>query len=190
MNKQEFRNFIKEVVKHVIRENVEPYDAETDQFGAAPRDRTEPSSGNINIPEYPQSIVRQHDMDGEPRWFVYSSSEPTALILGYGKSSEDAIHNAKTTAGYIKHGGVGHTGEMKEGDEDGTSYGKRDGEFGQDYPDPPEHNYDEQEELVLIKQIKDTSSIWMKTVNPQIYVAYLEAIYRISEKLLKMHGAK
>lgn len=43
MKKQEFRNFVKEVVKNVLRENTEPYDAETDQFGNAPRDRTEPS---------------------------------------------------------------------------------------------------------------------------------------------------
>lgn len=113
MKKQELRNFIKEVVRHVLKENWEPYDAETDQFGDAPRDRTEPSSGNLNIPEFPQSIVKQHDMDGEPRWFVYSGSEPTSLILGYGKSSEDAIANARTTAKYIKHGGVGHTGELK-----------------------------------------------------------------------------
>lgn len=176
MKKQEFRNFVKEVVRHVLKENMEPYDAETDQFGSAPRDRTEPSSGNINIPEYPQSIVKQHDMDGEPRWFVYSSSDPTALILGYGKSQENAIHNAKTTAGYIKHGGVGHTGELKQ--EDYRS------------PDDDGNDYNEQEELALIKQIKNTSSVWMKTVNPQMYVATLEAIYKISEKLLKMHGAK
>lgn len=113
MKKQEFRNFIKEVVRHIIKENWEPYDAETDQFGDAPRDRTEPLSGNLNIPEFPQSIVKQHDIDGKPRWFVYSGSEPTSLILGYGKSSEDAIANARTTAKYIKHGGVGHTGELK-----------------------------------------------------------------------------
>lgn len=48
MKKQEFRNFIKEVVKHVLKENMEPYDAETDQFGAASRDRTTPSSNPQN----------------------------------------------------------------------------------------------------------------------------------------------
>lgn len=40
MKKQEFREFIKEVVKQVLRENLEPYDVETDQFGSDPRDRT------------------------------------------------------------------------------------------------------------------------------------------------------
>lgn len=113
MKKQEFKNFVKQVVKQVITENWEPYDAETDQFGSVPRDRTEPSSENLGIPEYPQSIIKQHDMDGEPRWFVYSGSEPTSLILGYGKSSQDAIANAKTTAKHIKQVGVGHIGELK-----------------------------------------------------------------------------
>jgi hypothetical protein len=238
MKKQELRNFIKEVVKHVLRENWEPYDAETDQFGAAPRDRTEPSNGNVGIPEYPQSIVKQHDMDGEPRWFVYSSSEPTALILGYGKSQEDAIHNAKTTAGFIKHGGVGHTGELKEERIDWEAFKKEKyGEEGIDWTrvdmgngmqamakiqkpqdklktktsmtgfdgDPTQsygrssepqtfsevdEDYDEQEEIELITQIKELSSVWMKTVSPEKYVMYLEGIYRVSEKLLKMHGAK
>lgn len=113
MKKQEFREFIKEIIRNVIRENWEPYDAETDQFGDAPRDRLQGEENDLGIPEYPQSMIKQHTFDGKPMWFVYSSSDPNALILGFGNTNKDAIDNARTTAKYIKHGGIGHTGELK-----------------------------------------------------------------------------
>lgn len=102
MKKTEFKQLIRECINEVMGEmdDQEPYDPETDQFGYAPRDRTEPSSG-------------------------------------------------------------------KE-----------------------EHDYDEQEEIGIIKQIEELSSVWMKTLPPDKYVVYLESIYRASKKLLKMHGVQ
>lgn len=107
------------IVRHELSENIEPYDPETDTVAAGPRDRTEDwlpglDGAKLGIVEYPESIIKRHVIDGQTRWLVYSSSDPHALIIGWGKSSEDAIHNAKTTAKYIKQGGVGHTGELKE----------------------------------------------------------------------------
>jgi hypothetical protein len=141
-------------------------------------------------------------------------------------------------AGFIKHGGVGHTGELKEERIDWEAFKKEKyGEEGIDWTrvdmgngmqamakiqkpqdklktktsmtgfdgDPTQsygrssepqtfsevdEDYDEQEEIELITQIKELSSVWMKTVSPEKYVMYLEGIYRVSEKLLKMHGAK
>lgn len=93
----------------------EPYDAETDTFAPGPRDRLQGEEEDLQIPEFPKAITKQHNMDGQSRWFVYSSPDSQALIIGYGKSLPDAVHNAKTTAKYIKQGGVGHTGELKEG---------------------------------------------------------------------------
>lgn len=115
MKASELKQLIRECLREV-KEEWEPYDAERDTFASAPRDRVDGEENDLGIPEFPQSIIKQHDLDGQQRWFVYSSSDPQALIIGWGKSSSDAIHNAKTTAKYIKHGGVGHTGELKEGD--------------------------------------------------------------------------
>jgi hypothetical protein len=169
MKKQEFREFIKEVVRNVIRENWEPYDGETDQFGDAPRDRLQGEENGLGIPEFPQSIVKQHDMDGEQRWFVYSSSEPTALIIGYGKSQEDAVSNARTTAKYIKHGGVGHTGELKE---DGQEY-------------------DERGEMKKINDILVVCEHANKRLNdPTYFPTAIKQIQKICIDLLRMHGAK
>lgn len=119
MKKEEFKKIIKECVKSVMDEveSWEPYDAETDTMAPAPRDRTEPTGGDgLGIPEFPQAIIKKYYLDGQERWFVYSSPDPQALIIGWGKTYDNAIHNGKATAPYIKHGGVGHTGELKEGD--------------------------------------------------------------------------
>jgi hypothetical protein len=89
MNKSQLKKLIRECIKEVTQQS-------------------------LGIVEYPEAIVKQHNLDGQSMWFVYSSTDSNALILGYGKSTGDAINNAKTAAGYIKHGGTGHTGELKQ----------------------------------------------------------------------------
>jgi len=121
------RKDLKEIIRECIRsfvtemEGWEPYDDVTGDIAPAPRDRTEPVQPEVEpvaeplgIPEFPQAVIKGHLRHGAKKYFVYSDNTPEALIIGYSKDKEDAIHNAKTTAGYIKRGGVGHTGEIKE----------------------------------------------------------------------------
>lgn len=172
MKQTEFKQLIKECVKSVLNE-MEQYDDQSDTFSSGPRDRMEPVGGGLGIVEFPEAIIKKHNLDGQERWFVYSSSDPQALIIGWGKTEENAIHNAKTTAPYIKHGGVGHTGDLKE--------------IGE------EHSYDEKEEIKLINDILvEAQSSLKKThsLTNQDIVYSLRQIINICIQLFKMHGAK
>lgn len=121
MKREALKGIVKECIRSLVTEmeGWEPYDDVTGDMAPAPRDRTEPVQPEpvaepLGIPEFPQAVVKGHLRHGVKKFFVYSDNTPEALIIGYANNKEDAIHNAKTTAGYIKHGGVGHTGEIKE----------------------------------------------------------------------------
>lgn len=173
MKKTLLRKLVKECIESVFEE-FDQYDPETDTMAPGPRDRMSGEENDLNIPEFPQSVIKQHNMDGQQRWFVYSSADPQALIIGWGKSFQNAVHNAKTTAKYIKHGGVGHVGELKESDINNS-----------------ERNYDEKTEMKKINDILVVCEHAFKRSNDVTYFPLvLRQIQKICLELLKMHGAK
>lgn len=108
MKKQDLKKLVKECVKSIVNEI---------DFGPSryePRDRLSGEESSLNIPHFPNSIIKTVNLDGKTKFFVYSDSSNVALILGYGDTENNAIENAKTTANYIKQGGVGHTGDLKD----------------------------------------------------------------------------
>lgn len=188
MKKSEFKNLLKEIVSQIIVENydMDTYDAETDTSMSEPRDRTEPSMGNsLGISQYPQSIVKPVNLDGKQKFFVYSDVSPTALILGYGDTKEDAISNAKTTAAYIKQGGVGNSGDLKD---ETVKYNF--------HPDPYAMGNDEgfdKEKMTKINNILVVCEHLGKKINNTIdptIASGIKQIQRICIDLLQMHGAK
>jgi len=170
MKTSELRKLIKECVKTIINESIDTYDPEGDVSMYEPRDRMEEptTASSLNIPHYPKSIIKPVNMDGKQKYFVYSDESNVALILGYGDSENDAIENAKKTATYIKQGGVGQGGELKE-----------------------EHNYDEKDELKKINDILIVCNYAEKKANDPKYAALvIKQIQKICIDILKMHGIK
>lgn len=170
MKKEQFRSVVKECVKTVLLEYV---DFQTQISNAIRQARKQKDAEKLL---YYRQAFNKSAVAG---WDQFKGSWAYGEWKRKNQPEIDKVNQEFKRFSY-----------MGEGDEDGTSYGKRDGEFGQEYSDPPAQGLDK-DKMKKINDILVVCEYGMKKLNDPKYIdASLSQIQKICIELLKMHGAK